>query len=241
MLRVWNVTLVILTFFLTIFGTFMTRSGVVQSVHAFGEDPELARMFTIFMIDDPGRQLRVRDLPAAAAARAQRARLVGVARSGVPGQQLDPAVLGVLRPVRDDVPDAQRGGHGRAAHRRPAVLQQVDAADRARCCCCSPASGRCSRGASPRSSTCATSSCSRSPSALVVGGRARRARRARLDVGHLLRAVRLRRRARSARSSGAARACARAPPAPTSSRRSSAWSAATSAATAATSSTSASC
>ena len=50
MLRVWNVTLVITTFFLTIFGTFMTRSGVVQSVHAFGEDPELARLFTIFMI-----------------------------------------------------------------------------------------------------------------------------------------------------------------------------------------------
>ena len=38
MLRVWNISLVIVTFFLTIFGTFMTRSGVVQSVHAFGED-----------------------------------------------------------------------------------------------------------------------------------------------------------------------------------------------------------
>ncbi len=50
MLRVWNVTLVILTFFLTIFGTFLTRSGIVQSVHAFGEDPELARMFIIFMV-----------------------------------------------------------------------------------------------------------------------------------------------------------------------------------------------
>jgi cytochrome c-type biogenesis protein CcmF len=50
MLRVWNVTLVITTFFLTIFATFMTRSGVVQSVHAFGEDRELARLFTIFMI-----------------------------------------------------------------------------------------------------------------------------------------------------------------------------------------------
>ena len=50
MLRVWNVTLVILTFFLTIFGTFMTRSGVVQSVHAFGEDQELAWMFTVFMM-----------------------------------------------------------------------------------------------------------------------------------------------------------------------------------------------
>src|SRR6058998_2738222 len=50
MLRVWNVALVITTFFLTIFGTFMTRSGVVSSVHAFGEDPKLAMMFTIFMI-----------------------------------------------------------------------------------------------------------------------------------------------------------------------------------------------
>ncbi len=50
MLRVWNVTLVITTFFLTIFGTFMTRSGIVQSVHAFGEDKELAFLFTIFMI-----------------------------------------------------------------------------------------------------------------------------------------------------------------------------------------------
>src|SRR5437879_6212284 len=50
MLRVWNVTLVIVTFFLTIFGTFMTRSGVVQSVHAFGDDPILAKLFTGFMI-----------------------------------------------------------------------------------------------------------------------------------------------------------------------------------------------
>jgi cytochrome c-type biogenesis protein CcmF len=50
MLRVWNVTLVITTFFLTIFGTFMTRSGIVQSVHAFGEDRDLALLFTIFMI-----------------------------------------------------------------------------------------------------------------------------------------------------------------------------------------------
>jgi cytochrome c-type biogenesis protein CcmF len=49
MLRVWNVTLVIVTFFLTIFGTFMTRSGVVQSVHAFGEDRTLAWLFTAFM------------------------------------------------------------------------------------------------------------------------------------------------------------------------------------------------
>ncbi|HVG86546.1 MAG TPA: cytochrome c-type biogenesis CcmF C-terminal domain-containing protein, partial [Vicinamibacterales bacterium] len=49
MLRAWNVTLVIITFLLTIFGTFMTRSGVVQSVHAFGDDPALARLFLSFM------------------------------------------------------------------------------------------------------------------------------------------------------------------------------------------------
>src|SRR6187397_3138247 len=50
MLRVWNVTLVIITFLLTIVGTFLTRSGVVQSIHAFGEDPQLARYFIIFMV-----------------------------------------------------------------------------------------------------------------------------------------------------------------------------------------------
>ena len=50
MLRIWNIALVITTFFLTIFGTFMTRSGVVQSVHAFGEDRQLAVMFTAFMV-----------------------------------------------------------------------------------------------------------------------------------------------------------------------------------------------
>jgi cytochrome c-type biogenesis protein CcmF len=50
MLKVWNFSLVILTFFLTIFGTFMTRSGIVQSVHAFGEDKKLGWMFTVFMI-----------------------------------------------------------------------------------------------------------------------------------------------------------------------------------------------
>ncbi len=50
MLRVWNVTLVIITFLLTIVGTFLTRSGVVQSIHAFGEDPQLARYFVGFMV-----------------------------------------------------------------------------------------------------------------------------------------------------------------------------------------------
>jgi cytochrome c-type biogenesis protein CcmF len=37
MLRVWNVTLVSLAFCLSLFGTFLTRSGVVTSIHSFTE------------------------------------------------------------------------------------------------------------------------------------------------------------------------------------------------------------
>ncbi len=35
MLKVWNMVLIIVTFALTIFGTFLTRSGVISSVHSF--------------------------------------------------------------------------------------------------------------------------------------------------------------------------------------------------------------
>src|SRR4051794_10607521 len=37
MLRVWNLSLVLATFCLTILGTFLTRSGVINSVHAFSQ------------------------------------------------------------------------------------------------------------------------------------------------------------------------------------------------------------
>ena len=35
MLRVWNLNLIVGTFVLTILGTFLTRSGIISSVHAF--------------------------------------------------------------------------------------------------------------------------------------------------------------------------------------------------------------
>jgi cytochrome c-type biogenesis protein CcmF len=35
MLRMWNMALIVLTFSLTILGTFVTRSGIIESVHAF--------------------------------------------------------------------------------------------------------------------------------------------------------------------------------------------------------------
>ncbi|MBK7926563.1 MAG: heme lyase CcmF/NrfE family subunit [Bryobacterales bacterium] len=39
MMKVWNMVLVSATFFLCIFGTFLTRSGIVSSVHAFAQSP----------------------------------------------------------------------------------------------------------------------------------------------------------------------------------------------------------
>jgi cytochrome c-type biogenesis protein CcmF len=36
-LKTWNILLVIATFVLTLFGTFLTRSGILESVHAFSE------------------------------------------------------------------------------------------------------------------------------------------------------------------------------------------------------------
>ncbi len=49
MLKVWNMVLVILTFALTIFGTFLTRSGVISSVHSFTQSG-LGPYFMAFLI-----------------------------------------------------------------------------------------------------------------------------------------------------------------------------------------------
>jgi cytochrome c-type biogenesis protein CcmF len=48
MLRVWNMVLVVLTFSLALFGTFLTRSGIIASVHAFGEST-LGAWFLVFI------------------------------------------------------------------------------------------------------------------------------------------------------------------------------------------------
>jgi len=48
MMKVWNIVLVSSTFFLCILGTFLTRSGVVQSVHAFARS-EIGKYFVTFL------------------------------------------------------------------------------------------------------------------------------------------------------------------------------------------------
>ena len=48
MLKFWNMVLVITAFTLSIFGTFLTRSGVVSSVHSFAQSP-IGKYFAIFL------------------------------------------------------------------------------------------------------------------------------------------------------------------------------------------------
>lgn len=49
MLKVWNVSLIILTYLLSILGTFLTRSGVVSSVHSFAQS-NVGPAFGVFLI-----------------------------------------------------------------------------------------------------------------------------------------------------------------------------------------------
>jgi cytochrome c-type biogenesis protein CcmF len=49
MLKVWNMSLVLMTFLLTIFATFLTRSGLIESVHSFAEEIKIAYIFLGFM------------------------------------------------------------------------------------------------------------------------------------------------------------------------------------------------
>ena len=49
MLKVWNIVLLSMTFFMTIWGTFLTRSGMIASVHAFAQS-NIGIYFTYFMV-----------------------------------------------------------------------------------------------------------------------------------------------------------------------------------------------
>jgi cytochrome c-type biogenesis protein CcmF len=48
-LKVWNIILVMITFIMTIFGTFITRTGLIQSVHSFATGGSLKYFFVVFL------------------------------------------------------------------------------------------------------------------------------------------------------------------------------------------------
>ena len=70
MLRKWNVVLVVMTFLLSIFGTFLTRSGMIESVHSFAQSP-VGSWFATFFLVSTGATIyfvytRLKDLEATA-------------------------------------------------------------------------------------------------------------------------------------------------------------------------------
>ena len=70
MLRKWNVVLVVTTFLLAIFGTFLTRSGIVESVHSFAQSP-VGSWFATFFFASTGLTIylvatRLKDMQATA-------------------------------------------------------------------------------------------------------------------------------------------------------------------------------
>ena len=67
-LKVWTIFLAILAFSLSLLGTFLVRSGVLTSVHAFASDPERG----VFILGDSGVLHR------------RRARFVRAARGALP-------------------------------------------------------------------------------------------------------------------------------------------------------------
>ena len=126
MLKVWNMLLVILAFCLSLFGTFLTRSGVVNSIHSFTQSP-LGPWFLGFICLVTAVLARARLLAAAAAAVEDAARVARLARGRVPLQQ--PAARRALPddPLGRRVPDDLGARARRGAHDRAAVLRLLPA------------------------------------------------------------------------------------------------------------------
>ena len=131
LLRIWNLSLLIATFSLTILGTFLTRSGVVQSVHAFSDSglgPALIAFFGVVVATGIGligwRGDRLRSPGGIDAPASRRGRVLGE----------QPFVRGVRarRFARDGVPAIRPGVHEPVDHDRPSVLRHLRRAARPR-------------------------------------------------------------------------------------------------------------
>ena len=121
MMRVWNVWLVFITFLLTIFGTMLTRSGMVNSVHAFAQS-SIGNWFLGFIILTLRGVLRLVLAQSRLSAQRQYARFAGLARIEFPLQQSHPAGRLRGRDLRNVVPGALGMGARHQDQRRRAVL-----------------------------------------------------------------------------------------------------------------------
>ena len=136
MLRIWNLVLIGLTYSLCLFGTFLTRSGLVQSVARLRADGRSSASSSSATCSRRRPLLRPALLAAPASLRSpQRLESVRLARGELPVQQLglhgDPRD----RLLGDAVPGALGGWcAGSKIAVGPAVLQQAWRSSRRSCC-----------------------------------------------------------------------------------------------------------
>ena len=122
MLKRWNLGLIIGTFLLSIFGTFITRSGVIASVHSFTQS-NVGYFFLAFLVVAAILSFTLLYIRWPMLQRRGPAGVDAEPGGGVPVQQ--PAAGGdrLLGALGDAVPDSLRAGAGQQDHGGPAVLQ----------------------------------------------------------------------------------------------------------------------
>ena len=122
MLKVWNVVLVALAFCLSLFGTFLTRSGVVNSIHSFAQS-DIGPWFLAFIVIAVvfSTALIIWRLPLLRST--TQARVARLARGRVPLQQ--PAARGAVPddPLGRRLADPLGGRPRHLRRRRPTVLR----------------------------------------------------------------------------------------------------------------------
>ena len=121
MLRTWNVSLVLATGVLAILGTFLVRSGVLNSIHAFGASTLGVPFLTLIACMIAGSIYLVASARRRAEVRAP-AGLAAQPRGDLPGQQLRARVAVLRRLLGDVLPVDRRGRDRPPAQHRPARL-----------------------------------------------------------------------------------------------------------------------
>ena len=130
MLRVWNVLLVIGAFFLSIFGTFLTRSGILSSIHCVHGERHRA-VVPRLPGHRPRRLARAPVRAAAAPALEDPARVARLARGDLPLQQPAARRAHADDPLGRRLPARVRGGDRRVEDRRARLLRLLRARLRA--------------------------------------------------------------------------------------------------------------
>ncbi len=125
MLKVWNVLLVVLAFCLSLFGTFLTRSGIIQSIHSFTQSSIGPGSSGSSARSPPVARARVR-APAFVALQ-DASRVARVSRGDVPLQQPAARRARAHDPVGGRVSDPVGSRDGAGVNGQQAVLQLLPA------------------------------------------------------------------------------------------------------------------